>query len=276
MWRCGRSEDRLPTFAGASLHTAGDWEAFVKANWTIFVVAACFGTIGAWGQEPEVLPIDAEPHHHLAFKNEYVKVYQVEVAPNDAVKLHRHDTDALSLSLSESLVTVHFPGKPDVQQKLTNGQIRLQARGWVHSTSVQGDTPFRNDTVELLMPQSGERNGCAQVMAKEPMHCEGVHDHVGLGRPQFETDQTFVGLVRVKPHEQVVVGEPAGATLVVALDAGAVHSGESGKANSLRPGDLVWLDKGQAREAFRNESATEVRLVCFGLARGDGASRSSK
>jgi len=82
-----------------------------------------------------------------------VKVYQVEVAPGDAVKLHRHDTDAISLSLSESLVTVHSPGKPDAQQKLTNGQMRLQARGLVHSTSVDGDTPFRNVTVELLMPQ---------------------------------------------------------------------------------------------------------------------------
>jgi len=82
------------------LHTAGDREAFVKAKWTLFVVAACFGTVGAWGQEPDVLSIDAEPHHHLAFKNEYVKVYQVEVAPNDAVKLHRHDTDALVCRLA--------------------------------------------------------------------------------------------------------------------------------------------------------------------------------
>src|ERR1700716_727708 len=139
-----------------------------------------FLSAAASGQEQQVLPIDAEPHHHLAFKNEYVKLYKVEVAPNDAVKLHRHDTDAISLSLSESLVTVHFPGKPDVQQKLTNGQIRLQARGYVHSTSVDGDTPFRNVTVELLMPQTGERNGCAQVMANEPLHCEGIHGAVGL------------------------------------------------------------------------------------------------
>jgi hypothetical protein len=242
------------------------------------VILLAMGSLGAaaFGQEPDVLPIDAEPHHHLAFKNEYVKVYQVEVAPNDAVKLHRHDTDAISLSLSESLVTVRFPGKQDVQQKLTNGQIRLQARGWVHSTSVQGDTPFRNDTVELLMPQTGERNGCAQVMAKEPMHCEGVHDRVGLGLPQFETDQTFVGLVRVKPHEQVVIGEPAGATLIVALDAGATHSGETGSASSMRAGDFVWLDKGKAGETFLNASTTEVRFVCFGLARADGASHSSK
>lgn len=242
------------------------------------VIILAMGSLGAaaFGQEPEVLPIDAEPHHHLAFKNEYVKVYQVEVAPNDAVKLHRHDTDAISLSLSESLVTVHFPGKPDAQQKLANGQIRLQARGWVHSTSVQGHTPFRNDTVELLLPQTGERNGCAQVMAKEPMHCDGVGSRIGLGLPQFETDQTFVGLMRVKPHEQVAMGDPTGATLIVALDAGATHPDESGKNSSLHVGDFVWLDRGHAGQAFRNESATEVRLVCFGLARADGASHSSK
>src|SRR5258707_12561845 len=109
------------------------------------VILLAMGSLGAaaFGQEPEVLPIDAEPHHHLAFKNEYVKVYQEEVAPNDAVKLHRQDTDAISLSLTDSLVTVHFPGKPNAQQKLANGRIRLQARRREHSTSVQGVPAFR-------------------------------------------------------------------------------------------------------------------------------------
>jgi hypothetical protein len=248
----------------------------VKASWMLLLITACCGTMRARSQEPEVVALDAEPHHHLALKNEYVKVYRVEVAPNDAVKLHRHDTDAISLSLSESLVTVHFPGKPDVQQKLTNGQIRLQARGFVHSTSVQGDTAFRNVTVELLMPQTGERNGCAQVMANEPMHCEGIHGGEGLGQPQFETEQTYVGLVRVRPHDRVLIGNTGGATLIVALDGGATRSGKSGKTSSLRAGDFVWLDKGKAGEAFLNASTTEVRLVCFGLVPADGALRSRK
>jgi hypothetical protein len=241
----------------------------------------CLGTglLGATvcGQEPAVLRLEAEPHHHLALKNEYVKVYQVEVAPHDAVKLHRHDTDAISLSLSESLVTVHSPGKPDVQQKLTNGQIRLQGRGLVHSTSVDGDTLFRNDTVELLMPQTRERNGCAQVIAGQPTNCLGAQiGGLGLGEPQFETDQTYVGLVRVRPHERVVIGHPGRATLIVAVDAGAAHSGKNGAPESLRSGDFVWLDGGKRGEAFLNDSATEVRLVCFGLARADGASSSRK
>jgi hypothetical protein len=225
------------------------------------------------GQEPAVLPLASEPHHHLALHNAYVNVYEVEVAPGDGVSLHRHDTDAIGLSLSDSLVTVHFPGKPEVKQKLTNGQIRLQARGYVHSTSVEGDTPFRNVTVELLKPQTKERNGCAQVIASEPLHCEGPHAGVGLGVPQFETDQTFVGLLRVRPQERVVIGEPAGPTLIVALDSGATHSGKNERASSLRSGDFVWLDKG---EAFRNESPTEVRFVCFGLAPVDGAAKTDR
>jgi quercetin dioxygenase-like cupin family protein len=237
------------------------------------ILSLVTGFLGAVvsGQEPAVLPLDAEPHHHLALKNEYVKVYQVEVAPHDAVKLHRHDTDAISLSLSESLVTVHFPGKPDAQQKLTNGQIRLQARGYVHSTSVDGDTPFRNVTVELLMPQTGARNGCAQVIAGQAVHCVV---HAGEAPvPQFETEQTSVGLVRLQPQQHVVIGKPGRAILIVSLDGGASYKNENGVRKSLQAGDFVWLDKGKQAEAFRNESAREVRLVCFDLAPTDGAAK---
>ena len=237
------------------------------------ILSLATGSLGAAvsGQEPEVLPLEAEPHHHLALKNEYVKVYQVEVAPHDAVKLHRHDADAISLSLSESLVTVHFPGKPDAQQKLTNGQIRLQARGYVHSTSVDGDTPFRNVTVELLMPQTGARNGCAQVIAGQAVHCVVLAGEAPV--PQFETEQTSVGLVRLQPQQHVVIGEPGRATLIVALDGGASYKNENGVRKSLQAGDFVWLDKGKQGEAFRNESAKEVRFVCFDLAPTDRAAK---
>jgi quercetin dioxygenase-like cupin family protein len=237
---------------------------FQRAFWTLSLATGFLGAAVS-GQEPEALPLDAEPHHHLALKNEYVKVYQVEVAPHDAVKLHRHDTDAISLSLSDSLVTIHFPGKTDVQQKIANGQIRLQARGYVHSTAVDGDTPFRNDTVELLMPQTEKRNRCAQVMANQPLHCAGLGAQNGanFGEPQFETDQTYVGLVRVAPHERAVIGEPGRATLIVALDGGATHAGENGATGSLRAGDLVWLDRGTAGVVFRNDSGTEVRFIAF-------------
>jgi hypothetical protein len=253
----------------------------VRAHRLFFgvIVSACFVGIRAWAQEPAVLPLEAEPHHHLALKNEYVKVYQVEVAPHDSVKLHRHETDAISLSLSESLVTVHFPGKADVLQKLVYGQIRLQARGYVHSTLVDGDTPFRNVTVELLLPQTGKQNRCAQVIAGQPLNCAGLGAQIAglrLGEPQFETDQTYVGLVRVTAHERVAIGEPGSATLIVALDGGATHPGENRGESSLRAGDFVWLGKNKATETFRNDSGKELRLISFAFKPAAGASSSAR
>jgi quercetin dioxygenase-like cupin family protein len=253
-------------------------EVFVRAKRLFFVVmvSACFGGIRAGAQEPAVLPLEAEPHHHLALKNEYVKVYQVEVAPHDAVKLHRHDTDAISLSLSESLVTIHFPGKTDVEQKIAHGQIRLQALGYVHSTAVDGDTPFRNDTVELLAPQTGKQNRCAQVIASQPLNCSGAEKGgTSLGEPQFETDQTYVGLIRVTPHARVVIGEPGRPILIVALDGGATHARDGGDS-SLGAGDFVWLDRGKAAEEFRNASGKEVRFVTFSFKPSDGPSSSGR
>jgi len=228
-----------------------------------------FGAVTS-GQEPEVLALEAEPHHHLALKNEYVKVYQVQVAPGDAVKLHRHDTDAISLSLSESLVTVHSPGKPDVQQKLTNGQIRLQARGLVHSTSVDGDTTFRNVTVELLMPQTGERNGCAQVIASQPLNCadagQGVAGSAGhADQMQFESEQTSVILVRLQPHSRVGLSDLGNAELIIALDAGIVQAGGNGAEKPLNVGNFAWVAIGETARLFKNESDREARLVYFVL-----------
>jgi len=256
-------------------------EVFVKAKRLFFVVmvSACLGSTRASAQEPAVLPLEAEPHHHLALKNEYVKVYQVEVAPHDSVKLHRHDTDAISLSLSESLVTVHFPGKPDVQQKLVYGQIRLQARGYVHSTLVEGDIPFRNVTVELLLPQEKERNRCAQVIASQALDCPAAQAGarlLDLGQPQFETDQTYVGLVRVTPHERVEIGEPGRVTLIVALDGGATHRSENGGESSLRAGDFAWVDQGKAGEMFRNDSGKEVRFISFVFKPAAGTSNAAR
>jgi hypothetical protein len=83
-------------------------------------------------------------------------------------------------------------------------------------------------------------------------------------------------LIQVKPRERVEVGGPAGATLIVALDAGSTHSGENGAVKPVHSGDFVWLDKGKSGEAFENETATEVRLVCFAFTRVDGPSSSSK
>jgi quercetin dioxygenase-like cupin family protein len=230
----------------------------------------CLVLFAAHAQTPPVIPLSSEPHHHLVLHNQYVNLYQVEVAPHDTVILHRHEYDAISVMLSDSEVTVRAPGKPDVHQTLSSGQIRLQKSGYVHSTTIGGDTTYRNVTVELLLPQQGARNLCAPVIANQPLNCLSDQElplsatHSEL--PQFETDRTRVSLLRVLPHQSVTLGEPDRPQLLVLLDAlSAMTQEKDHTASQLQPGEFLWLAANKAGHVFKNESDREVRLISFVL-----------
>lgn len=239
----------------------------MKAKHAFLVVICCL-PFGASAQAPAIIPLASEPHHHLALHNAYVNVYQVEVAPHDSVLLHRHDADAISIMLSDSEVTVRAPGKSDVHQKLREGQLRLQARGYVHSTSIDGGTTYRNVTIELLLPQQGARNLCAPVIAALPLNCPSAQapppTATHIEQPQFETSQTYLTLIRVLPHQSAALGDPDRPELIVALDAVAIL-GEKGLENSLRPGDFAWLEAGKFSRVFKNNGDKEARLISFAL-----------
>lgn len=239
----------------------------MKAKRVFFIVMCCLA-IAASAQEPAVIPLASEPHHHLALHNAYVNVYQVEVAPHDSVLLHRHDADAISIMLSGAAVTVRAPGNPDAHQKLVDGQLRLQARGYVHATSIDGDATYRNVTVELLLPQQGARNLCAPVIATLPLNCPGAQAQTPaathIDQPQFETSQTYITLIRILPHQSVALLDPGRPELIVALDAIAAAGGK-GPKNSLHPGDFMWFEAAKPAQVFKNDSDKEARLISFAL-----------
>jgi len=244
-------------------------KTFVKAK-TELILTMCCLPLPIFAQMPTVIPLASEPHHHLALHNEYVNVYEVEVAPHDSVQLHRHEFDAISIMMSNSEVIVEAPGKPDVRQKLSEGQVRLQSSGYVHSTSIEGDTAYRNVTVELLFRQQGGRNLCAKLIDTQGLNCPSKQasppDHTHIEQPQYETDQTYVTLIRVLPHQKVTLGGAGRLELIVLLDdASEATAEETSSGNPLRPGDFRWIAIGHAACVFENKSSKEIRLISFRL-----------
>ena len=239
----------------------------------IAAILCCPSVCGS--QELDVIPLKSEPHHHLALHNEYVNVYSVQVSPHDSVRLHKHDADAISIVMSDSEITVRAPGKPDSHQRVVNGQLRLQSAGYVHSTSIDGDTPYRNITVELLAAQKSRRNLCATVIADQPMNCPEPSDHSdGRGRseqPQFQTDETNVTLIRILPRQSTALQAPGVPQLLVVLDDVSTASNGSSPGRILGTGDFLWRDPNGAPEIFTNHGAKEVRLVAFAFQRQESA-----
>lgn len=225
-----------------------------------------FFSLALVAQTVNVMPLASEPHHHLSFHNQYVNVYQVQVAAHESVLLHRHLFDAVSLMLDDAEVTVHAPGKPDVHRTLFAGQIRLQPREYVHSTTVEGNTPYRNITVELLLPQERARNLCSGVIPDQPLNCPaagaaGTHSH--NSEPQFETDETFVDLLHVPAHQKISVGNSRYSTLAIALGADLAMQNDHTKPERLLSSGEFWIGGGHVPLLVKNNGDKESAIVVF-------------
>src|SRR6266566_8660550 len=125
-------------------------------------------------QAPSIITIAEEPHHHLALHNDYVNVFNAEAAAGDSLLLHRHVHDAVAIAIGDQTVTVGIPGKPDVQAKNADGQVRMQVSGYVHSTRNDGHSAYHTIAIELLQLQTGEHNLCAAVIPGKPLNCPAV------------------------------------------------------------------------------------------------------
>jgi hypothetical protein len=107
------------------------------------------------------------------------------------------------------------------------------------------------------------------VIAALPLNCPSAPPpptETHRDQPQFESDRTYLNLIRVLPHQSVAFGDPGRSELIVALDAIAVPTaGGNSPGNSLHPGDFVWLNVGKPVQVFKNNGDKEVRLVSFAL-----------
>ena len=216
-------------------------------------------------QSPSIITMAEEPHHHLALHNDYVNVYNAEAAPGDSLQLHRHNHDAVAIAIGDQSVTVGIPGKPDVHTKNVDGQVRMQVSGYVHSTRNDSQAAYHTVAIELLLPQTDERNLCATVLPGKPQNCVDVEANVSSSKyfvPQFASDQTLVQTVRVRPHQNVKIANPAKSELIVALDPASISPASgSGPDELLRPGEFLWFEKGAPARALKNGSDKEVRFV---------------
>jgi len=167
--------------------------------------------------------------------------------------------------MSDSEITVRAPGKPDSQQKVANGQLRLQSAGYVHSTSIDGATAYRNVTVELLAPQQSPRNLCAAVILGQPINCpESSPQHEAHGaseQPQFQTNETKVTLIRILRRQSATLDTQGLSQLLVVLDDVGISDSDNNPRKILHTGDFLCAIPGVRRTFL--PTIAQTRYVLF-------------
>jgi quercetin dioxygenase-like cupin family protein len=182
-----------------------------------------FLATAALAQHQQSVEITSEPSHHLVFENEYVRVFDVTVAPRATTLVHKHNHDYLFVTLGDSDVVSVRPGEKPVALKLKDGEVRFTPGNFAHAAVNQADRPFHNITIELLKPSTNvktctgscDSGGCIGAVPGT------VGDHSPVpGCPAttrlISADQWTVSMVGL-PFNATLNRPSSGPTLLVAV-----------------------------------------------------------
>jgi hypothetical protein len=238
---------------------------------------SCGFAATALAQKP--VPVRGEPHHHLVFDGDRLRVFRVEVPAHSATMIHEHAVDYFWIAVGASEFVNASVGKPEAPVVAPDGSVHFTRGGFAHLARVDGAAPFRNVTIELPQVQTNPRNLCAPVLPDQPVACPPSMTRASAlfsgadALPEFETDQVRVTLLTLAPQARLELARHVHAPLLVAVDdvAGSlpitcpVVDQTKGFGLLARSGNTYRL-KGTARCSVQNATRSTVRFLAIEFA----------
>ena len=214
----------------------------------------------ALAQQQQPVEITSEPRHHLVLENEYVRAFDVTVAPKDTTLVHRHNHDYLFVTLGDSDVVSARPGEKPVALLLKNGEVRFTPGNFAHAAINNSGQPFHNTTIELLKPTTNVKP-CADSCKDLSTPCAGICTQ---RMKLISSDQWSVWMITVPPtaqFEQQLHAVPQLVVPVSNLQFG-VQAGSADTPIQRGPGQIDWLPS-RPMHALINNARTSARFVAL-------------
>jgi quercetin dioxygenase-like cupin family protein len=223
------------------------------------IIPALLFTVILAAQTTSEVEITAEPHHHLALENQYLRAFKVEIAPHEATLMHTHHHDYVFVTLGASEVENDVKGKPPVTLKLQDGEARFVPGNFAHIARNLADTPFRNVTIEILQDEAARKNPPAPWDDERGLHVftGGTQDIM------FVQDGVRVSEIELQPGATIPSHHHSGPHLVVALTDLDVRSDVEGQGpmpGHIKSGDVKWLPGGYTH-TLTNTGKQEAKFV---------------
>ncbi len=192
---------------------------------------------------PEV-EITAEPHHHLAFANDQVRVFTVEVAPHSETLMHVHHHDYIYVNLGAAEVVNTVKGKDPVTVKLRDGDTNFLAAGFAHTARNLSTQPFRDVIIELLQDDKLRHSPAHRDEERGLDILQG-----GTKEILFVKDGVRVSEFELQPGAMIPKPDHPGPRLLVAvsdLDLRSDVEGQGPMPGHFKSGDAKWLAGGDS------------------------------
>jgi quercetin dioxygenase-like cupin family protein len=202
--------------------------------------------------------VTSEPSHHLALENEFIRVFQVEVAPHASTLMHRHRHDYIFVTLGASHISNEVEGKAPADISLTDGDTRFVPGNFAHVARNLSAQPFRNVTIELLQDER-----LRQTASHWPEESGEKTFPGGRSKVLFAKDGVRVSELNLEPGAVVPSHHHDGPHLMVALSDLDMRSDVDGMGpmpGKFKAGEIKWLPGGYTH-TLTNMGKSPARFV---------------
>lgn len=201
-------------------------------------------------QQQQTVEITSEPSHHLVLENEYVRVFNVTVAPKATTLIHRHNHDYLFVTLGDSDIVNARVGEKPVALHLNDGEVRFTPGNFAHAAGNESSRPFHNITIELLQPSSNVNpclGGCATMAQGQSPSAARL----------YSSDQWTVWLFTLPPLSRMEKHMHSMPHLVVPISNLDLteQSGITTREIRRAPGEVGWIPGGITHTLINNSKS---------------------
>lgn len=234
--------------------------------WTLRIAGISLLCLAAAAQPQQPVDITSEPSHHLVFENEYLRAFNVIVAPKISTLVHRHDHDYVFVTLGDADLINARVGEKPAGLLLKDGETRFTPGGFAHAAINNSDRPFHNVTIDLLQTATNVKR-CTESCAV-PVPCTAGAKSVcpSLER-RISSDQWVMSFVTMPPGSALEKHTHTTPHLVVAVSDVdlTVDTGTAASPAKLPLGGVAWVPAGVTHSA-RNNTASTARFVTLEFA----------
>lgn len=206
--------------------------------------------------------LTAEPHHHLALENQYVRAFKVEVAPHQDTLMHWHHRDYFFVTLGDSQIENDVKGKPPATLKLQDGETRFSPGNFAHIAKNLADTPFRNVTIEYLQDEKARQSPPPKWDEERGLHVLNA----GTQDIMFVKDGVRVTDTQLQPGGVIPKHHHSAPHLMVAVTDVQLKSeaadGKPATTTQVKAGDIRWVEAG-ATHTVTNTGDKPARYIVF-------------
>ena len=195
-------------------------------------------------QSTAAVPVTREPHHRLILENQYTRVFELTVAPQESTLMHRHDNDYVAVIVAPSEIQNAVEGKPVTTGRAGLGEVRFVSAPVTHRLTNTGDKPYRNIIVEILSRKSPQAN---QSQAERGLDV----GHGGMSDIVVDNGEVRVQEVQIAPGGMLHKHTHKFPFLVVAIGDLDLHNMPQGKPATTvhqKAGEVKWIGAGSTHE----------------------------